>query len=353
MKSLLAHIALLAASAALPVIGVSRSSLADEAGPKLGKYEKPVDEAVDKALAYLAKQQLADGSFPGGIGKTAVAGLALMAFLAKGHGPGNGPYGVTIDKIVDFLLTTQRPNGYFESSNTPNGAMYEHCIVTLAISEVSGMVEPERQKRIDATLPKALRLILTAQTVKKNGAHQGGWRYAATSNDSDISCSGWALMALRSARNAGAPVPKEAIDDAVKFFLACRLPNGGFAYQPGGGANPARTGTGLLCLELSGRHGDAATIAAGDWMLKNMLGYGQETFFYGLYYCSQSMFQLGGSYWETWAEHMYTMMLPKQGADGSWPPGGAQEGQAGPCYSTAMAVLALGVTYRQLPIYQR
>ena len=47
------------------------------------------------------------------------------------------------------------------------------------------------------------------------------------------------------------------------------------------------------------------------------------------------------------------MMLKFQKKDGSWPPGGASEATAGACYATAMGVLAMTVSYRQLPIYQR
>jgi len=64
---------------------------------------------------------------------------------------------------------------------------------------------------------------------------------------------------------------------------------------------------------------------------------------YGLYYCAQGMFQIGGAYWETFAETMYKYLLPRQKADGSF----------GSPYQTAMTVLALRVTSRQLPIYQR
>ena len=217
------------------------------------------------------------------------------------------------------------------------------------------MVSPERQKRVDRALSRALKVILTAQAVKKPPAHQGGWRYQPSSGDSDISCTGWAMMALRSARNNGSGVPAEAIDEAVKFIINCRhAASGGFCYQPGGGPGLARTSTALLCLELCGRHRDKAAIGAGDYILKHLPGnFAAAFFYYGLYYSSQGMFQLGGSHWVRFATHMYPMMLKFQKADGSWPPGSGHEGKAGPCYSTAIGVLAMAVTYRQLPIYQR
>ena len=40
--------------------------------------------------------------------------------------------------------------------------------------------------------------------VEKKPQHQGGWRYQPHSRDSDLSLTGWAVMALRSARLNGA-----------------------------------------------------------------------------------------------------------------------------------------------------
>ena len=80
------------------------------------------------------------------------------------------------------------------------------------------MVDPERQKRIKGALARALQLILRAQRVPKSEKNQGGWRYHPGSRDSDTSCSGWALMALRSAKLNGAAVPDSAIEDAVAYL---------------------------------------------------------------------------------------------------------------------------------------
>ncbi|MBI5722557.1 MAG: terpene cyclase/mutase family protein [Planctomycetes bacterium] len=321
----------------------------------LVKYDARLGHAVEKALEFLAAQQDDDGSFKGCASKAnaAVASLCVMAFLAAGHTPGSARYGETINKGIDFVLTCRKDDGLIFDRRGGH-PMYSHGISTLMLCEVSGMVDGRRQKAIDAALPKAVGIILAAQKIQKAGAQQGGWRYAAASNDSDISCSGWALMALRSAKGNGGEVPKEAIDEAVKFIMACRAKDGGFGYQPGGGPGLARTGTGLLCLELCGKHGEKPPGEAGLWILQHLPNkLGDSFFYYALYYCSQGMFQLGGNFWRIWAGHMYEMMLTFQQKDGSWPAGSDQEGQAGPCYSTAMAVLAMSVSYCQLPIYQR
>ncbi|HBC88409.1 MAG TPA: prenyltransferase [Lentisphaeria bacterium] len=331
------------------------SSAAEKVFKQDPQYQKSFDDSVDRALAYLAKSQLPDGSFPGGMAKnTAITSLCVMAYLARGYSPGLAPYGETIDRGIDFVLASQSPDGSLIGHG--GGQMYSHNISTLMLSEVSGMLNPERQKKVDAALGKALRIILDAQRVQKQDAHRGGWRYERNSNDSDLSHSGWALMALRSARNNGAPVPKEAIEDAVRFIMKCRAQDGGFAYQPGGGATIAQTGVALLCLELCSRHREDATIKAGEYISsKYDVNKTHEIpfFYYAHYYFAQGMFQLGDDQWEKFAPKIYGTLLKLQKEDGSWPPIGQHETQPGPCYATAMAVLALSVTYHQLPIYQR
>jgi hypothetical protein len=361
-------LALLGASvAAILVAMLSGTGRADTATKALEKYQKPADLAIDKALAFLARSQDpktgAWSSNPGEMNPrngTAIASLSVMAFLAKGHTPGVGPYGDVVNRGIDFVMGSQKGNGLLTSGQDANGPMYSHCISTLMLSEVSGMVDPARQRKLDQVLPKAVRVILSAQQIPKGPNDAGGWRYQINSNDSDISCTGWAMMALRSVRNNGATVPKDVIDRGIQYVLKNhRFDDGGFSYQPNGSSGWGRTGTAVLCLELCGHHRERPALMGGEWILRNLpRGYGQgEYSCYAMYYCAQATFQLGDEYWEKFATRMYTILLsPEQGAqlaDGSFRPGtdGAEGNNR--CYSTAMAVLALSVPYRQLPIYQR
>ena len=358
----------MALTAAAMLLLVPVLARADTESPALAKYRGRVDLAVKKALAFMATRQKPDGSFDDRWRTNAVPALAGMAFLSVGHTPGQGPYGDVVNRCIDFILATpmgvhvaNRPTGspvegYLARGN-PYGRMYSHAIATLFLSEVSGMVDPERQKKIDALLPKALKLILTAQAIQKEEKYAGGWRYSPGSGSSDLSISGWNLMALRSARLNGAPVPAEAIKKAIGFVNRCHNPaTGGFAYQPQPGegkVTPAMSAVGLLCRELSGHHADEINRRCGDYLLAQAQ---QGSMFttghyraYTIYYASNAMFQLGGTYWERFAPLLYKHLLSWQGTDGSavWPAHG------GKVYTTSMYVLALTVTYRQLPIYQR
>lgn len=342
-------------------LGVPVRAAGDKAAAIEENYSKPIDNAVNRGLAFLAKSQDQDGSFAGGPGgeyrkNTAVASLCVMAFLARGYTPGHQPYGDVINKGVDFVLSKQDKDGTIIGEG--GGTLYSHHISTLMLSEVTGMVDPVRQKKVDAALSNALRVIVMAQKVpKKDPKFAGGWRYGLDANDSDMSHCGWALMALRSARSNGAPVPAESIDEAVKFITRCSLESGGFTYQASGPPGLARTGAAILCLELCHAHRDELTLRSGSYLLKKYReGWNsKEWFYYGNYYCAQGMFQLGGEQWEEFAPLLYDTLLKIQNPAGDWPhvDGKKDEKKVGAPYRTALAVLALSVSYRQLPIYQR
>ncbi len=331
-------------------------ALADAASQEEVRLQAACEVAIDRGLNYLANSQRADGAWAneGESNVVAYTSLAVMAFLARGYAPGLPPYGDALNRGVDFVLNSQRDNGMVTGQSGDN--MYIHTIATLMLAEVSGIIDAERQAKLDAVLPKALKVTLDAQRVQKAEAHQGGWRYSPGSTDSDLSLSGWALMSLRAARANGAGVPEDAVKQAVAFILRCRSKDGGFSYQPGGNSsNLARTGAGLLSLELCGDHRSDATKAAGDYVLQNFqkLAGDEKAYNYALYYCSQGMFQLGEGYWERFAPMLFDLLLKNQKEDGSWTPRGELEQKLGPNYATAMSVLALSVTCRQLPIYQR
>ena len=317
------------------------------------------ERAIANGLEYLARTQNDNGSYPGAYGDSAaVPALAGMAFLAKGHLPGSEPYGGRINRAIDWVISCAdlRENAKFPGymGDKGNGRMYAHSIATLFLAEASGMVDEKRQEKIDKLLPLAAKVILDAQNQKKgNPTHLGGWRYTPNANDSDLSCSGWALMALRSARLNGAQIPPEAVEKAVLYIKRSQNEgSGAFSYQGnGGGSGETLTGAAILCLELCGKHLDPASMKGAKYLKKTygvLAGHGQR--YYGLYYTAQGLFQIGGPVWRGFATWMYDTFVPQQRADGSW--GGAGN-NGSDVYATAMTVLSFTVPYRMLPIYQR
>ncbi|MEO5714267.1 MAG: prenyltransferase/squalene oxidase repeat-containing protein [Luteolibacter sp.] len=336
----------------IAVLALSSLAVAQEkADPAFAEWRDRVDPAVENALRYLARAQQPDGSFPEKYGdSTGIPALVGMTFLSKGHLPTEGPYVEALNRCIDFVLANQKAEGLFEKGNAGTGPMYAHNISTLFLSEVSGMVDPGRQEKIAKALPPALSLILRAQAVSKDERNRGGWRYHPGSKDSDTSCSGWALMALRSAKLNGASVPDSAINDAVAYLKRHQDEKSGcFGYSGSEDHQKSLTGMGLLCLELCGKHGTPETIKAADYVMRTFRDMPGDQFeFYGNYYNAQGAFQIGGRYWEEFAPWMYATYLKKQESDGSW-----NSHEAGRIYGTAIMTLAFTVPYRQLPIYQR
>jgi hypothetical protein len=322
--------------------------------PRGAKAERDarLDKAVDRAVEFLHRSQ--DSSEGCWGGNVAVTSLAVMAFLSAGHTPGEGKYGKTIESGVRWVLRNQHPGGLL--ANAGGHEMYHHGIATLMLAEVAGMTDAKLGKDVRRALEKAVALILKAQ--RTQAQHAGGWRYRVTHYDgSDMSVTGWQLMALRAAKNLGCDVPARAIDRAVDYVKRCQDPReGGFCYMPRSRLTIACTGTGILALEVCGKeqHHSPAVLRAGGYLIRrgNLPRWGAPHFYYSIYYGSQASFQLGGNYWSTYRPQLHKALLGNQRDNGAWV-GGGSDSFYGSAYCTAMAVLALTVEYRYLPIYQR
>ncbi len=319
--------------------------------------------AVDAGLDYLSKFQTVDGAWMAHTSRIepaskhpAVTALCVMAFLSSGHVPGEGRYGKVVENGIEFVLSHQQKSGVIARPKEWC-EMYSHGICTLMLAEAVGML-PDRAaaKRLRERLAPAILVILKSQV--RNGEYSGGWRYKTDSIDSDISVTAWQVMALRAAKNVGCDIPAEPIKQATAYIKRCHEPiSGGYGYQHMGPVTIPCTGASLLALELTGKehHGSQEAMKAGAYLLKNPLDPRKQNFFYGVYYTSQAMFQLGDNYWSVYRKDLHNMLLlhcaPK-GA-GYWDSEKGPDAQFGPNYCTAMAILALTVEYRFLPIYQR
>jgi hypothetical protein len=314
------------------------------------KDKDRLEQTVDKALLFLHTMQDGDGAWRSFNQKSpAATSLAVMAFLSAGHVPGEGPYADAVEKGVRWVLAQQQPSGLINANIGMD--MYHHGISTLMLAEVMGMTDAKTAKELRPKLEKAVAVILQAQNLRSN-ATMGGWRYTVNSFDADLSVTGWQILALRAAKNLGCDVPAERIDAALGFILRCRdASSNGFCYTPGGRVTMACTGTSVLALELAGRdhHMSRESFQAGSFILKNPPRWGDEHFFYTVYYCSQATFQLGNNYWNFYRPQLHKVLFDYQQQNGSW----LGNDGVGPAYGTAMSVLALTVEYRFLPIYQR
>ena len=347
-----------------------------------------VEQSIERALAWLARQQDTDGSFEApATAQPAATAFAVMAYLSKGHKPGEGPYGAQIDKAIDFVLGVQQANGLLAyagasptvqielqggqtgtvpvSSKTAN---YNHAIAGLMLTEVYGTTDRARAAKLKPAIVKALNFSRRIQTLPKSYPQdKGGWRYlnSQTSSDSDLSVTSWQLMFYRSARNAEFPVPKEFVDDATGYVLRCWEETQGIFYYKRSGTTDQRwsrgmVGAGVLCLAMAGQHQTRIAQRAGDFLLaRPFQSFGEavgsgDRFFYSAYYCSQAMAQLGGRYWKQFFPSLVNVLLRSQQSSGEWPPEPyGSDRTFGNTYTTAMAVLSLTPPLQLLPVYQR
>lgn len=341
-----------------------------------------VEAAVDRGLAWLATQQADDGRFPGHeSAQPALTSMAIMAFLSRGHLPDQGPHGVHISRAIDFVLSTQRRRGYFsllpvtppQQHLSPSQTVhYNHSIAGLMLGEVYGMTSGQRSQRIEAAISRALIYHREVQTRKKKmPSDVGGWRYGypdGPNADSDMSVTGWALMFLRSARNAEFNVPKQYFDEGLDFVERCYEPDrsqhdgGVFRYRPPASMpnrkpnlTLANTSSAMLTLILGGRHKHKGVADGIRWFESREYPRPWRTgyFYLATYYSSQAMAQVGGDTWNQIFPAIARNLLDEQTAGGFWPPGRGNERNFGSVYSTSLAVLALTPAYQLLPIYQR
>jgi hypothetical protein len=310
-------------------------------GPIKDEITPDLRAKVSRGLEWLKKKLNADGSGRmGGGDQAGIMALAGIAFMADGNTPGEGRYGAEVDKILEFVLGNSQPTGLIA---TPNGSpMYGHGFATLFLAEAYGMT---RREDVKEKLQLAVRLIVQTQN------KEGGWRYQPVPADADLSVTICQVMALRAARNAGIKVPKKTIDAAIDYVKKSQEPDGGFSYmlQSRGSSYP-RSAAGVACLFYSGIY-EGKEIDKGVKYLANFMpsmGRSNEYhFYYGQYYATQAMFMAGGDSWEKFWPAIRTELLRRQAADGSW------TGEIGGVYSTAMALIALQVPNRLLPILQK
>lgn len=306
--------------------------------------------AVMAALRWLKKNQRPDGSWACQGSDLGGSALAALAFLGHGETPESKEFGTTVHKALEYLVSKVGANG------DVSGNMYPQGLVTLALAEGYVMTA---SPFIKDPLERAAKFIVKTQGVaKKNPIHAGGWRYNSNSDDSDLSVSGWQIMALKSAKNAGIDIPQEAFDKASKYLWAM-FGGDGFGYaEPG--RSPSMTGVGVLCAQFLGHGSDDRVKRALRYLRQQDVDWEKTAInwnLYAWYYITQGMFQAGEDYWPSWNSKIRDVVVRAQADDGHWPvpPKSAGEGKTlgnSPAYSTAMCCLILEIYYRYLPLYE-
>jgi len=337
-----------------------------------------IDRSINRGLDYLHSRQQSVGSIPTmQVAKPAVTALYVMAALSAGHEPGEGPLGDSLNRGIDYILSTQNENGLFtlEPVSMSGGtehkagqlALYNLGICGTLLGEVYGMTNHQRSARIKKAIEKALGFVVENQKRPLPSTERfdrGGWRYIkrikANQPHSDLSVTSWLIMFMRSAHNAGFEVPKPSVDLAIDYVRQCfNERTGGFQYASHQTTQITRgmTGAGVLSLFLTGNYDDRIERMSGAWILQQEFtrynrSRSHDRYFYAAYYCSQAAYQLGGDYWSRTYVPLAETLVAHQKPRGNWD-ADHHNSEYSDTYSTAMAILALTPPYQLLPIYQR
>ncbi|MDX1565470.1 MAG: hypothetical protein R3236_08700, partial [Phycisphaeraceae bacterium] len=236
------------------------------------------------------------------------------------------------------------------------GSMYHHGFAMLALSEVYGALDEEglwteqdpaeRRRTIGQALELAVRCAATSQ---KNN-RWGGWRYSPEARDADTSVTGAVLMGLLAARNAGIEVPDETVDRALNYFKSSTSSKGRVSYAGAIGSHGAsmnRSAIATLVYSV-GKKKDWTEQAATLKYISSNLEHQERSYpFYFRYYMAQALFQGDFDAWKRWNAMTIRQLKKQQREDGGF------HSNHGEAYGTSMALLALALNYRFLPIYER
>lgn len=342
-------------------------ALAEPAQPLLNEQQfGEIEQAIDRGLTYLLQYQRKNGGYYtiNRAGDPAITSICIMAMLARGHQPGHGPYGQSLDRAIDYVLSCQQSDGMLavvrpEESYVAHGGShtvnYNQGIAGLMLCEVYGMTTPERDKRIKLAIERALGYCLRAQN--QSALFGGSWGYDPPVDQlhvTDMSVVSWNIMFLRSAKNAGFDVPAPAVKKAMDYVHRSYLAgDGGFRYhihKPH--SSESMTAVGIVMLSLGGERDSkeiasaAAFISQRPWNdLESQCGA------YSAYYTSLAALHLGDPFWSKIFLPIMDALLMGQQPDGSWP--ATYEGRHfSPVYTSSMCVLALSTPLQLMPIYQ-
>ena len=326
----------------------------------LDKYLGTADteKAVMAALHWLKANQEPDGSWKCGQSAAAGTALATLAFLGHGETPDSAEFGQAVGKGLRYLVLHIDNSGLITVTSSDYIGGNSQGLVALALSEGYALTQSPALRE---PLERAVRAIVQEQSAAKDKSQDvGGWRYRPFSTDSDVSVSGWMILALKSAKAAGLDVPQEVCDKAAQFLWNMYdTKNPGFGYQTPE-RSPSMTGIGVLCQQFLGNGKDPRIQGALDYLREQKVEWNKtrgDYVLYGWYYITQAMFQGGGPYWQDWNREIRDTMVRNQQVDGRWmpPPNSTVETRelaATPAYSTALGALILEVYYRYLPINQ-
>lgn len=357
----------------------------DKRGKMLEKYGggEATERAVNNGLMWLKRQQRAAGNWSLHEGypdagystirtDTGATALAVLAFLGTGHTHTYGDHQDTVARGLKWLMGVQKTDGNFHDHIEigRQTAYYAHSQATIALCEAYAMTGDQNLRE---SAEAGIAFLIDSQQPTN-----GGWKYVPQDDKTvgDLSVTGWALMALHTARVAGFDIPPDVFDLSANFLDTVQQQNGArYKYEPSDPpdrVSVAMTAEGLLCRQFLGWPADFPALQQGLGFItqpKNRPQWSEgRRNVYEWYYVGHVLHNAGGEKWREWYQAVQEAIVPAQNRTGpsrgesdvrgSWhptePKGSPHEyaDKAGRLYLTAMCILILEMPYRHLPIYE-
>jgi hypothetical protein len=341
-----------------------------------GGGSSKTDEAVVAGLTWLVRVQEPDGSWhlAGRFAQhstkdrdnpQAATAMALLAFQGYGVTP------KSIEMPPEFVRSVRRGWEYLlKQQNSADGSFfrekeandshrfYTHGLCTAALCEYLAMTGSE------TLLEPAQRA--ADYCIRHQSVPTGGWRYRADrfSAESDVSVTGWMVLALKSGEAAGLNVPPEVFAN-VSRFLDSVMKSDQYMYRE---AEPelriSMTAEAILCRMLLGwKQGDNRLETGIQQIRKHPPSfddhYKRDVYYW--FYATQVLYHYGGGSWMEWNNTMREILPKNQDRSndqllrGSWNPHrpvrDAWGTQYGRLYTTCLSIYILEVYYRHQRIY--
>ncbi len=174
----------------------------------------------------------------------AATAMAMLALLGAGNTHLQGEYRENVKNGIYYLRNLQDKNGFFARDIPNNQRSYSQAQCTIVVCELYAMTKDPSLKDV---ADDAITYALYAQSP------EGGWRYQPKT-DSDVSVTGWFLMALMSARMAGLSVPPGPLQKVSDYLDTVQYEDGAlYGYSTlERGPRLSMTAEGLLCRQYLG-----------------------------------------------------------------------------------------------------
>ena len=150
LAPVLAAVVMLVVSAPVTLAQTTPPASPEAAKPQVSAFQKDeVDVAIDKAIAFLVRQQKPTGSVNDKGYDTTMTSLAIMAMASVGVQPADPDQrGQAMKRALEFVLKDDRQDdkGYFGRKD--GSRMYGHGITTLMLTEMLGMGTSDEQDEL-------------------------------------------------------------------------------------------------------------------------------------------------------------------------------------------------------------